>query len=359
MTEPANEMQDNVYMISMDKEEIPETELTTGSYFETLKNTNIGGKSVELSLEEMFILMFPSIDFVEMTDKYIINKNNMSMVLIKKLCDLGLEHIFDESKIKDEDLRTSFLKYKIENTENYDFLGLGKLLIGCVFNNNNTKILLSAKNKTGTNIFTYLCKYQYISIARQLLELYGEYCGIDNIDNSGNTPLIWCCINNNNFGLVLIEKFKEKCMPKHANNSGHTALICACYAESTVLAFKLIEEFKEDCSPEHVNNYGDTALLWCCDKKLVDIATKLIDEFKEKCNPGAVNDRGNTALIVAIHEKTEPVAFKIIDNLTHICSPFIQNKKGNTAFMIAKILNLENIVKKLKDTYGDAIIDNI
>jgi ankyrin repeat protein len=117
---------------------------------------------------------------------------------------------------------------------------------------------------------------------------------VGEIDEYGNTALIWACWNSmSNVATLLITTFGDKCNPQQVNSHGATALILACDNSMSDVATLLMTTFEDKCNPQQVTKSGNTALTLACDSSMSDVARLLIKTFGDECNPQQVDNNGD------------------------------------------------------------------
>jgi ankyrin repeat protein len=203
------------------------------------------------------------------------------------------------------------------------------------------------------NILIMACMHIQTKIALKILD--HPDCDLDYINynlklENGTTPLMWAC-KNSMIDVIL----KIINTPGHKlyniDNQGNTLLIWACKMESTALwackhgmesiALRVLD--MDDCDLNHVNFERKTALIWACDKRLYKVVSKMIDRSDLKLH--AIDDAKRTVLIWACEQKASDIALKILDrpdcdlNSVNIC--------GNTALTMSCVNNLPDVVEKI------------
>jgi ankyrin repeat protein len=153
----------------------------------------------------------------------------------------------------------------------------------------------------------YACKHSFRETAIGMIS-NNQVDDVDEIDENGNTALIWACSNSMSYvATLLITIFGDKCNPQQVNSNGVTALILACYNSMADVAILLITTFGDKCNPQQVDDDGVTALLLACENSMSDVATLLITTFGDKCNLQPVNPYCKIALSLASKNKMNDV----------------------------------------------------
>jgi ankyrin repeat protein len=336
----------NINKVSISKDYIIHP-LYKNSYFDVIKNTLVGSENTEIkfTLDELFILILPYINFNISSDKFNISKNSIVEILLEHIIDLDYSNM-DILNIEvlykmNKDICNNIFKKQIEKSEKYDFLNILTIL---------DEENITFTDKKNNNILLWLCINKKNDEALKLIETFNEKCNPQQVNDDKNTVLILACKNKmENIALKLIDTFNEKCNPQQINEDKNTALILACNNKMENVALKLINIFKENCNPQYVDNNGNTILILACKNKMENNALKLIDTFGEKCVPNQITQNGNTALIWACKNEMEDVALKLIDTFGELCYPQQFNNNGNTALILTCNNNMENVALKLID----------
>lgn len=164
------------------------------------------------------------------------------------------------------------------------------------------------------------CGYKMETLALKLIST-----GIDLVNETGDTALMWACVNQ--MDLVVSRLIDTgRCFINNADHCGDTALILACRIRATSIALELIAT---GCDLDHVNKKGNSALLEACANRADTIALRLINAG---CAVNHVNSTtGDTALILACANEMKDVALKLISKG---CSLNHMNNKGFTALSL-------------------------
>lgn len=380
--------------ISINKKDLNITEIFNKSYFDLLKNTNIGNDTCILTVEELLLLSLPQMNICEQIDKYMIEKENILFVLMKCIYSLGYEKKI-ALLVDDENIKFRFLKfilhqdftnyYKICSQINIDFCYIASQLdkfngdeLKIVFNildenkrdilmyfcqNNSDKAIeiinkygkyfLSNKiDKNGDNALLIACRNNRLEVCNKILEFYGIFSYPDTINKDKRTVLLYACLNKlENFAIKLINEFGDLCVPDIIDLDGDTVLSHSIYLGLNKFSHKFIDMFGNKCRPNNVNKWGSTALIYACQRSVQSIALKLIDKFDFDCVPEQVSQRKNTALSLASRNDMFEVIDKMIDMYGLSCNPSIQDIKGNTSLMYLSFSNV-NLTLKLLNNFG-------
>jgi len=364
------------WKFEIDKSEIPITEMLTGSYFEVCRDTNVGGKTIKLSPDEISILTLPFIT-EETADRCLINKDE----LVKYLFELALK-IKPDITLRDVDYYTGrfnyiFLKHTIENHEDKKniyqlFDEVSKYIngedgISCYEEKvspdklKKIKELIQVKSRTGYNYILWRMRKKTTSVKnlKFLIENFGIDCGFDQITNDGNSALMLACMKIDQCSVVkkkvpmfLIDTLGAKCNPGRVNNEGYTALMYAYKSELPEVAIKIIDTFGIECKPGQVNNEGYTALMYARSEDSQEVAIKLIDTFGAECKPGHVNNENRTALIIACRYALVDLAMKLIDTFGVECNINQVDNEGKTALWYACYYRMKDFIKKMLDNFS-------
>jgi ankyrin repeat protein len=385
--------------IVIDKKYIPDDDLLKDSYFDKLKNTEIGSQSeCNLTLNEISILNFSNMNVKEQINTYIVSPDYFKYYSACILMDLEINKNvkclnFDEIRrdnnmffklfvqliniIDDPQIKINFYKKYVSQIHDFYFdqifdLSLTELSIQQIVDltdaSNNTALIYACKNKNndvatqlittyknqclpehindaGNTSLILTCSNKMNDVAILLITTYLNLCKPDHINNNGNTALTWTCWNKmDDVSKLLITTFVNQCRPEQFNNNGNTALIYTCWNKMNDVAILLITTFGNQCKPEQINKNDNTALMWTCSNKMDDVAKLLITTFVNQCGPEQINEYGCTALMYTCFNKMNDVAILLITTFRNQCRP---NHKNNSAFYRARANKMDDVATLL------------
>jgi len=201
--------------------------------FETLKTTNIGTDSINISKDTYFMYKFllNGLDLNELIDYCMVDYEKIIIINSIMSYRAGLQ-----------------IPLKILKNNKYFYLYIQEYL---------------KDNKFTIDIINYYIDNKTI--------YYNNDCNND-------TPLTYACHNKmRDVAIKLIDTFGDKVNPEHVNKNSNTALILACENNMTDVAIKLIDTFGDKVNPGQVNKNSNTALILACSNKMNNVAIKLID----------------------------------------------------------------------------------
>jgi ankyrin repeat protein len=391
--------------IIMNKNDIPDDKLLKHSYFDKLKNTDIGSNlECKLTINEILILNFSNMNINEQIDKYMLNPNYFKYYSSCILMDLKIrqdikclnfdkiksdENIFFQffvtllNDIDDQQIKIDFYKKYVSQIHNFYFdkifdLSIDEIhinqIIGFSDDLGNKPLIYNfiKSNKIISKklITTYVdqCKeIQDIDISDTILMMAFEYqmdeiaeiliannsYDPEQINFNFDTMLMMACKSGmNKTAKILITTYGDLCKPGQINSDSNTALMLACGCKMIDIAKLLITTFGNDCIPEQSNNESNTALMLACANGLDHVVELLITTFGNKCKPEQINNESNTALMLAC-EIEEEMAELLITKFGNLCRVEQVNQNLYTALMILCENKMEDAAELLITTFGN------
>lgn len=216
-------------------------------------------------------------------------EKDLSKILDKEIYDKwrgNYKIVFDEPAFIDGKKRKNFGKSKSYRGfhSNKDHIDRRKSL---KVNLNSLSSLLKDRNKNHKNMantaLTYTAKYGYTDIAKLLIAL--RFSDVNEVDNKGNTALIYA-VKNNNPEMVKALIYREADV-NLKNNKGNTALIYAVKNNFIDIAKILLKN--KDINVNEKNNFNYTALFYAVFFAYTDLVELLLEHGADK-NIGALEN---------------------------------------------------------------------
>jgi ankyrin repeat protein len=208
----------------------------------------------------------------------------------------------------------------------------------------------------GKTILYLPIKMYYNDIIGKLIEYNNKIVGIDILnlqDRDKNTPLHYCVIFNNIYGIELL--IKNNCNMVLKNNQGNTALHLA-VASSNKLLENIINSkiFIENTNLINMkNNIGETPLHVACNFELIDNIKLLL---LKKADINIYDNTHLTPIFYCITLNNIKLVELLLENGADIN---VQDINGNTPIIYSFQENNDKIYKILLDKYDNYNANNV